>query len=434
MKSVSCSLSLLFCLLSSTAFSQSYVGEGWARTSVNAVVFRKNAVVSHKGTQYVSFYDSMGYVVLAKRELKNDKWTLERTPYKGNVLDAHNSISIMVDGDGYLHLAWDHHNHPLNYCRSVEPGSLMLSQKLNMIGTDEEDVTYPEFHRLPGGDLIFLYRSGASGRGNLIMNRYDIKFKKWSRVQDVLIDGEGERNAYWQFCTDARGTLHLSWVWRETPDVASNHDLCYARSDDNGKTWRKSTGELYQLPINETNAEYSMRIPQSSELINQTSISADENGNPYIATYWRDAGSSVPQYYVVFNDGKGWERTQVGNRTQGFSLSGGGTKKIPVARPQIVIKNTAGNTNAVMIFRDSERGSKVTVAIKEDMKSTGGDWNYQDVTDYSVGAWEPCFDTELWRESKQLHLFVQRVGQGDGETAENIRAQPVYIIPVSVSR
>ncbi len=128
MKYVRCSWSVVFCFFSLTAFSQSYVGEGWAKTSVNAVVFRKNAVVTHRNTQYVSFYDSAGYVVVARRELKSDQWTLERTPYRGNVLDAHNSISIMVDGEGYLHLAWDHHNRPLNYCRSVEPGSLKLTQ------------------------------------------------------------------------------------------------------------------------------------------------------------------------------------------------------------------------------------------------------------------------------------------------------------------
>jgi hypothetical protein len=32
-------------------------------------------------------------------------------------------------------------------------------------------VTYPEFHALPGGDLLFLYRDGGSGGGNLAMNR-----------------------------------------------------------------------------------------------------------------------------------------------------------------------------------------------------------------------------------------------------------------------
>ncbi len=49
-----------------------------------------------------------------------------------------------------------------------------------MTGVDEGNVTYPEFYLLSGGDLLFAYRSGSSGRGNLVMNRYSLKEKKWS--------------------------------------------------------------------------------------------------------------------------------------------------------------------------------------------------------------------------------------------------------------
>ena len=85
-----------------------------------------------------------------------------------------------------------------------------------MTGVDEGNVTYPEFYPLSGGDLLFVYRSGSSGRGNLVMNRYSLKEHKWTRVQDILIDGENKRNAYWQLYVDEKGTIHLSWVWRET--------------------------------------------------------------------------------------------------------------------------------------------------------------------------------------------------------------------------
>ena len=94
------------------------------------------------------------------------------------------------------------------------------------------------------------------------MNRYSLKDYKWARVQDVLIDGEDKRNAYWQLYVDEKGTIHLSWVWRETWQVETNHDLCYARSFDNGVTWYKSDGEQYKLPITASNAEYACRIPQ----------------------------------------------------------------------------------------------------------------------------------------------------------------------------
>ena len=53
---------------------------------------------------------------------------------------------------------FDHHGHPLNYCRSIAPGSLELGDKMPMTGVDEGNVTYPEFYPLSGGDLLFVYR------------------------------------------------------------------------------------------------------------------------------------------------------------------------------------------------------------------------------------------------------------------------------------
>ncbi|CAN5754751.1 hypothetical protein BH24BAC1_BH24BAC1_09980 [soil metagenome] len=123
-----------------------------------------------------------------------------------------------------------------------------------------------------------------------MINRYDRQEKRWQRGHDILIDGEGQRNAYWQATLDGRGVIHVSWVWRESPDVASNHDLGYARSADGGRTWQMSAGETYALPITAANAEYAHRIPEKSELINQTSMTADAEGRPYIATYWRPVG------------------------------------------------------------------------------------------------------------------------------------------------
>ena len=103
-----------------------------------------------------------------------------------------------------------------------------MSDKLPMTGILEEHVTYPEFYRLSDGNLLFFYRDGSSGNGNLLINYYDCETQRWSKRQQNLIDGEGERNAYWQMAIDAEDRIHLSWVWRETPDVATNHDMCYA--------------------------------------------------------------------------------------------------------------------------------------------------------------------------------------------------------------
>ena len=408
--------------------TESVVGPGWANNSVNAVVFRKNSLVSDRHTQYVGYYDAERYLVLGKRKLGTSRWTTQRTPYRGNADDAHNAISLMLDGAGYLHVSWDHHDNALRYARGVKPGSLELGAKLAMVGADEESVSYPEFYRLPDGNLLFFYRLGGSGRGDLVINRYDARTRRWSRLHTKLITGEGKRNAYWQAFLDHKGTLHLSWVWRESPDVASNHDLAYARSRDGGVTWETSDGRPYALPISADSAEYALRIPQNSELINQTSMAADRDGNPYIASYWRDAGAAVPQYHVVFHDGGGWTVRALDFRTTAFSLSGQGTKRIPIARPQIMVDSGpgTGTPGGLLVFRDEERGSKVSVASISDF--VGGKWQVSDLTDASVGAWEPSFDTELWRRNGVLSLFVQDVQQVDGEGRAAVPPRPVRVL------
>ncbi len=400
------------------------VGEGYSGTSVNTAVFRTNSVVTHGDCQYVAYYDPEGYVTLAKRKSGTDKWEVRRSQFKGNVRDGHNIISIGVDGDGYIHCSFDHHGHPLNYAVSVAPGSLELGPKISMTGDDEGNVTYPEFYTLSDGDLIFVYRSGSSGRGNLVMNRFSVAERKWKRVHDILIDGENERNAYWQIYVDASDRIHISWVWRETWLVETNHDLCYAVSDDGGVTWRKSTGEVYNLPITMATAEVACSVPQKSELINQTSMTADRDSHPYIATYWRDAASTVPQYRLVWNDGKEWKTRQMSQRETPFSLSGGGTKMIPISRPRVI----ADGDFIAMIFRDVERGNKVSMTYTK--KGLDGDLKTVDLTPFAVDAWEPSFDTNLWNKTRKLHIFVQHTVQGDGEKALEHEPEPVYILEI----
>jgi hypothetical protein len=406
--------------------SISNVDSGWANNSINTVVFRKNSLVTHKDTQFISYYNKDRYVVLGKRRTGTTIWQLKQTPYQGNAADAHNSISMMVDGEGYLHLAWDHHNNPLRYCKSISPGSLELTEKMQMTGRNENRVSYPEFYKMPNGDLLFFYRDGGSGNGNLVINKYKTATKQWTTLQNNLIDGEGKRNAYWQACIDDNGAIHISWVWRETPDVASNHDVCYARSKDGGVSWEKTTGEKYVLPITTNSAEYAMKIQQNSELINQTSMCADEKGNPFIATYWREANEMVPQYHIVYYTNKKWESIELNFRNTAFSLSGLGSKRIPIARPQIMVKGHGNKTSLLMIFRDEERGSKISALAISKIKKQK--WSLTDLITSSVGSWEPGYDTELWRMKKVLNLFVQKVEQVDGEGIANVQPQVIQVL------
>jgi hypothetical protein len=153
---------------------------------------------------------------------------------------------------------------------------------------------------------------------------------------------------------------------------------------------------------------------------------ADRWGHPYIATYWREPGSDVPQYHLVYFNGKKWKIDNLKFRRTAFSLSGAGTKRIPVSRPQVIAWYTKKQTAAALIFRDEERGSKVSVAINTNLRKKR--WKLTDLDQESVGSWEPTYDTELWKERGVLDLFVQKVEQVDAEGRAYVPPQMVKVM------
>ena len=158
-------------------------------------------------------------------------------------------------------------------------------------------------------------------------------------------------------------------------------------------------------------------------------MATDSKGNPYIATYWSQAGTNIPQYHIIYHDGYQWKTLNLNFRTQPFSLKGGGTKRIPIARPQLTVIERNNRTSLYLIFRDEERNSKISTAYCDNLDNPV--WTITDLTNFSVGAWEPSYDTELWRRKKQLHLFVQKTEQIDGEGKADVRPEMVYVMEVS---
>jgi len=397
---------------------------GWARSSVNAVIFRQHGLVTHDSIQYAAFYDANGSVALARRRIDAAVWEVRTTPYRADVTDAHDAISIGVDGGGFLHVSWGMHDESLRYARGRSPGALDLTEPLPMTGRDESSVSYPQFYELPNGDLLFLYRDGSSGDGDVVLNRYFTETGEWAPVHHPLIDGEGSRNAYPnRMAVDSEGGLHLSWTWRETWDVATNHDILYAYSPDGGESWQRSDGAPFDLPITASGAEVAVAVPMGRGLINQTTMAVDEEGHPFIATYWMPERSDVPQYHLVWHDGARWHANTIGERATPFDLSGGGTRRIPMSRPLVL---TGPSGQVYVVFRDEERGGGITLAVSTDPDRA--DWELREVYRASVGQWEPIYDPAIWFRYGKLHLLVQRVGQGEAEGLEGIPPQPVTVM------
>ncbi len=392
------------------------IGTAYAATSVNTTIFRVSALASSGKHQYVTYYDGEGRVVVGKRDADGGgPWKLATTPASGNVRDAHNGTVLGVSADGYVHLSYDHHGHPLRYRVSARPEeAAAFGPQQPMTGKTEGRVTYPQFVAAPDGALYFFYRDGASGNGRLCLNRYDPAPKAWKALHHPLVDGvtpgKAVSNPYWwRPAFGPKGDLHLAWCWRDSGDARTNHDLCYACSADGGRTWRRSDGTLQPTPITPENAEVADPVPTGSNLINQCSSAVDGQGRPHLAHYHNDE-NGVPQYMHLWHDGKRWRRNTVSRRKTPFSLSGGGSLRIPISRPEIAV---ARDGAVYLVTRDEELGGGIRL-YRSDGDYSG--WTATDILREDLGSWEPSYDLARFRRTGILSLFVLATQQGNHET------------------
>jgi len=232
-------------------------------------------IISFNGYQYVSYYESVGDIVVARKKMNsNDKW--EKSVVKGytvNSQDRHNKITMEISkGDGVIHLSFDHHNTPhFNYAQSKvgtanNPDALAWNDTvfslLPNLGMQNETglVTYPTFYQLnKTGNLIIYWRTGGSLGGEMNLANYNITDHKWhfigmiSTQEGTYLGEKGSRGPYIsKFVDDADGNLHVSWVFRERSfaeaeeekGVLSEHGLYYAHSPDGGFTWENNSGKI----------------------------------------------------------------------------------------------------------------------------------------------------------------------------------------------
>ena len=264
------------------------------------------SLVTKPPYQYVAYYDSSRNMVVAQRKLDEKEWTKMQLPEKIG-WDSHNYISMAVDKNNYIHVSGNMHGDSLVYFMSQKPADVKSLQRVkSLVGNQEEEVTYPHFFESPGGDLIFQYRIGSSGKGNQIFNRYDPDTKRWSRLLDQpLVDGKGEMNAYLHGpVLGPDGYYHLVWVWRDTPNAATNHDLSYAKSK-NLVDWYKSNGAPQPLPITYENAEIIDPVPAGAGMLNgNTIIGFDQENRPVVSYHKFDEQGNTQLYNARLEGGK----------------------------------------------------------------------------------------------------------------------------------
>ena len=298
------------------------------------------ALLTHGQRQLVAFYDAARRMTVGSRRLDSTEWHFVRLPLPSDVLahrherpprtklgwDSHNSVTLAVDGDGQIHLSGNMHAVPLLYFRTTRPMDIeSFRWSPEMTGQREKKVTYPQFIVGPQGELIFTYRDGGSGNGDQIFNRYDLKTRTWGRLfAEPLFAGRGKMNAYFTGpVRDRSGVYHICWVWRDTPNCATNHDICHVQSADLVH-WCTSGGKPLRLPITIENAEIVDPVPSGNGVCNgDTRIGFDSKGRVVIAYYKFDEHGNT-QIYNARRKAQGWRVYQTSDWAYRWNLHGPG--------------------------------------------------------------------------------------------------------------
>jgi hypothetical protein len=289
-------------------------------------------LLTHPPFQFVAYYDAERRMSVAQRALDSTNWTITKLASKLG-WDSHNYVTMAVDRQEILHVSGNMHCVPIVYFRSEQPlNAASLRQFQAMTGDRERRVTYPIFLRDRGGRLIFRYRDGGSGNGDDLYNVYDESTRTWRRLLDQpLTSGRGLMNAYCSVpAPGPDGRFHMVWVWRDTPDCASNHDLSYARSDDLIH-WTDSQGRSLSLPITVETGDIIDAAPPGGGLINvNRQLGFDNAGRPVVSYHKYDAHGDL-QVYAARRDTNGWRIVQVSDWTgYRWNFSGGGTIVVEV--------------------------------------------------------------------------------------------------------
>ncbi|MBM3861293.1 MAG: hypothetical protein FJ395_16825 [Verrucomicrobia bacterium] len=410
-------------------------------TCINGQTFQIEAITSFNGWQYATYFDGRKRLCVARRRLPEGMWErLAFDDYTIKHTDVHNVAVIGIcPADGTIHLAFDHHGSPLHY-RVSRPGAATAPEKtawtaaLFSATTSELvkgqkliGVTYPAFFNTPQGRLQLSYRIGSSGNGSSHLAHYDPDKGGWQIWGEFIgstgnFRGSATRNAYHNgFDYGADGRLHTTWVWREGQDngkwgLLNCHDLQYAVSDDDGRTWRNSDGKLIsttgRAPIHLDSPGLTVQpVTWRWGLMNQLTQTLDHLGRLHVVLWQNLPDAPAPE-----KDMNAWRYFHYWRDDQGRWHS----RQLPFfGRKPSIVADKSGNLLVVFTkpgdlkYHGSDPGGPLhiwTAPAAQDWTK----WRPVYASEKSF-AGEPRVDKVRWQQENMLSIYTQETPTEPGQ-------------------
>lgn len=302
----------------------------WSSNAVIATATQQNSIAIYENFVYVVYYNTDRYMCISRSDNYGlDGWHTVQLPHRyekrNGVYDNHNTPNIAISPvDRRIHLSFDMHARNLRYIISEKDIATTsntnftadkFSATRDYIQSNKKaitSVTYPRFFMNEDSTLFFAWRGeGGSGNANSFLSKYDndgywnapIKFVSG---KTGTYNGSSSRCAYFNDVQCKSGVIYMTWVWRETPDATTNHDLMFAYSEDEGKSWKNNDGDLLPLPMHLNSSGIKVAtIPTNTGLINHNGCAVDGSGNVHVVLR---EGSTYKHYFRV---GTTWKSSTI---------------------------------------------------------------------------------------------------------------------------
>lgn len=386
----------------------------------NATAYTQDPIqTTADGTQFAVWIDTDSNPIIGKRRIPSTEWeTFDLSTIAGNPFsaptddDSHNSYSMAVDGDGYVHVSGNHHLSNLHYVRSSNPLDITAWDTPGMIGdTPEASTAYPQFLVLPSGDLLFTFRDEDAGaNGAYYLNAYDTATQTWTR-RAKLFDGttvSPTQSPYLnKLALSTDGVLHLFFLWRESVlnDPAHSSNISHMQSADEGVTWTTADGTALTLPVTYDDATPVIAAGTVSGELNQSGAAVDSDGHPWGVWWHYDATFNVGYgVYIRRWDGSAWV-------SEWATKTGGGTADFTtLPRPQVF---AWGDRMFLLYAREPDA---LGVRIKEITPGAVNPVVDRLLIRTGLGRYEPVYDLAAITARDELHVLVTPTKEANAAT------------------
>ncbi len=368
--------------------------------------------------QFIAYYNKDRNLTVASRKTDDSQWNYQTLPTRVG-WDSHNRIEMVIDRRGSLHVSGNMHNDSMTYFITREPYAISTFERIFPLVSEEDELrcTYPSFMKGPQGEILFSYRKGGSGNGVTITNIYDEPKSAFRRLtEEPLFDGLGQMSAYARGPNlGPDGAYHLTWLWRDTPDCETNHDLSYARSKDLVH-WETIDGRSLELPITPRNSGCTVDpVPPGGGALNGVFRLFFSQENTPLLAYMKYDREGNSQIFIAKAEGGTWTIKKVSDWDYRWAFSGPGSIDFEIRLPGTEMPDPE---TIKILYTHKVRGDG---ALWVDVNSlaTLGD------STFAGGHWSPYPDSLLRPRLEEQGLMVHWL---EAQSESVNRSDPFYVL------